>query len=113
MQNPKPASLELFSRLFCASETWLNEGVPSSQVAVNGFILVRYDRIWKEGNLENNNNVKVKKGGGLICYVRKGLEFNSDRYEKLNCSNRDLEMQWVLLERKNMRRIHGEVLQEL
>ena len=40
----------------------------------------------------------MKKGQGLICYVRKGLEFNSDMYEKLDFSNRDS------LESKNMRR---------
>ena len=81
MRNPKTALLNSSVDVFCASKTWLNEGVPSSQVAVTGFNLVRYGRIWKEGKLENNNNVKVKKGRGLICYVRKGLEFNSDMYE--------------------------------
>ena len=88
--------------VFCASETWLNEGIPLDQVAVGDFNLVRYDRLWKDDNLAST---KAKKGGGLICYIRKGLDYNSDRYEHLNCSGKDLEMQWVSLENKNMRRI--------
>ena len=88
--------------VFCASETWLNEGIPNSHVAVGDFNLIRHDRAWRAGNAKRN---VAKKGRGLVCYIKKGIMFNADRYDHLNCSVRGLEMQWILLENKNMRRL--------
>ena len=68
---------------------------------VKGFNLVRWDRSWSEGE----KGESVKKGGGLICYIRENIAFSEDRYSSLNCSTRDLEMQWISLEIKNMRRV--------
>ena len=46
-----------------------------------------------------------KKGGGLICYTRDSLNANDCKFSHLNCSTRDLEMQWVLLEMPRMRNL--------
>ena len=87
--------------VFCASETWLNTGTPDKLVSIKGYNLARKDRSWNE----MGSAVGSKKGGGLICYVREGLTMNEFRYERLNQSNRDLEMQWISLDMKHMRRI--------
>ena len=62
---------------------------------------MRLDRGWKE----NIGATKAKKGGGLICYVNDSLTMNEFKYEHLNQSTKELEMQWVLLDMKNMRKI--------
>ena len=87
--------------VFCASETWLTEGVPDGLVSIKGFRLTRFDRSWSD----NINQSMPKKGGGLICYIREDLVFNEYRYAFLNQSTKNLEMQWVSLEINNMRRV--------
>ena len=87
--------------VFCASETWLHEGIPDGLVELKGYNLTRLDRMWAEIQA----HTKSKKGGGLICYVKNDLDYNEYRYSFLNNSSRDLEMQWVSLEVKNMKRI--------
>ena len=79
---------------------WLTSGVPDDMIAIKGFDLARLDRRWSENTVK-----EPKKGGGLICYVREGIYMNEFRYEKLNCSCKNPEMQWVSLEMGNMRRI--------
>ena len=87
--------------VFCASETWLNCNVPDGLIDIVGYNVSRVDRGWKiEASDEN-----AKKGGGLICYTRQGIAMNEFRYARLNQSNKNLEMQWISLEMKNLRRI--------
>ena len=88
--------------IFCASESWLNSSIPDNGVRIGGYSLIRSDRAWKDAAAKGN---QAKKGGGLICYVREGIDYNADRYEHLNTSGRDIEMQWVSLEHKSRRRI--------
>ena len=87
--------------VFCVSETWLTSGIPDELIAINGFCVTRLDRSWAKGGLER----QPKKGGGLACYFNEGINMNDYRYSKLNCSNKDLKMQWISLENKNMRRV--------
>ena len=87
--------------IFCASETWLTVNIPNALIDVKGFGIARVDRGWADVDAAKS----VKRGGGLICYVREGLVMNEFRYEKLNQSCRDVEMQWVSLEMPHMRRI--------
>ena len=86
--------------VFCASETWLSQSVPTGLVEIKGYKCARVDRAWKS----NLGDQEYKKGG-LICYKSDKIEFNEFKYAPLNCSNRDLEMQWITLEIPNMRRI--------
>ena len=62
--------------VFCASETWLNAGVPDGLVHIEGFKLSRLDRSWRD----DGECGQAKKGGGLICYVKDHLNFNDSRY---------------------------------
>ena len=87
--------------VFGASESWLHDGIPDGLVEIRGYKCLRHDRQWSESVASSI----PKKGGGLICYIQENLDFNKYRYSGLNQSTRDLEMQWVSLESKNMRRI--------
>ena len=87
--------------VFSASETWLHEGIPDALLEMKGYNLTRLDRLWSD----THDAGKPKKGGGLACYVKNNLDVNEFRYVFLNQSNKDLEMQWVSLEIKNLRRI--------
>ena len=87
--------------VFCASETWLNKDIPDGLVAIDGYTHARVDRSWSE----DHGNDRFKRGGGLICYVKEGIVMNEFSYAHLNKSTCDLEMQWVSLDIKNMRKI--------
>ena len=87
--------------VFCASETWLNASIPNGLIDIRGYNVARWDRSWKNCTTDN----LMKKGGGLICYTSQNVIMNEFRYARLNQSNRDLEMQWISLEMKNLRRI--------
>ena len=87
--------------VFSASETWLTADVPDGLVKIEGYNMVRADRLWSE----DTTSRVPKKGGGLICYVRKGIKINEFRHAAQNQSCKDLEMQWISLEITSMRRI--------
>ena len=88
-------------QVFGTSETWLTEGIPDSMLSVKGYNTARWDRAWAEDPGLN----KVKKGGGLLCFIHESLNMNEFMYMHLNQSSRDLEMQWVALEMPYMRNI--------
>ena len=87
--------------IFCASETWLNDGVPNKLIEIPKYNVVRQDRRWKEVQGHQGN----KRGGGLICFIKDDIVYNKYMFENLNCSCKDLEMLWVSLEFKSRRRI--------
>ena len=79
---------------FGISETWLNEGLNNELLHIPSYTLYRLDRSWLgQGNA-------VKKGGGVCCYVSDKYIASSTEYEDLNCSNSDLERQWIVIQQK-------------
>ena len=87
--------------VFGVSKYWLNDRVPTDLVSIEGFNVARLDRSWRE----KPGDQSAKRGGGLLCYDREHLVMNEFRFEHLNESTKDLEMQWVLLEIKEMRNL--------
>ena len=75
--------------IFCASETWLTMGIPEALIEIKGYNIARLDRKWKN----TNGDSMAKRGGGLVCYAKQDITMNEFRYENLNYSSRDLEMQ--------------------
>jgi hypothetical protein len=67
--------------IVCISETWLNDTVLDSDIAIEGFTLLRKDRI-------------SKKGGGVAMYIKNCLSFKQ-RYDII--TNNELEMLWCEL----------------
>ena len=83
------------------SESWLNESIPDCLVDLKGYNLVRLDRQWNDrGDLGPK-----KKGGGLICYTKNNLQISDTKYSHLNCSCKDIEMQWLAVQIPNLRPI--------
>ena len=79
------------------SETWLHAKVDSQMIDIQGYISYRLDR-----NTQNTNS-KTKRGGGLIAYVKSSLDVYVQKEE---CSsNRDIEVQWLKILRKNSKTI--------
>ena len=85
--------------IFTLSETWLNCSIPTNLIKAEGYEVTRLDRNW------TSDGHNLKKGGGLACYVRKGLKYSDTKHENLNISCRDLEMQWVSINLANVRPI--------
>ena len=87
------------AHIITLSETWLIDKYDSKLINIPGYNLIRLDRNWTtDGN-------KVKKGGGLGIYIKNGLDYNDSIFNKNNISSSDIEMQWVELKIKNMKRI--------
>ena len=67
------------------SESWLKERDLSSKYNIFGYNSYRLDRRVK------------KKAGGLITYVNEEMFCSTTMFENLNRSNKDIEIQWLLL----------------
>ena len=63
--------------------------------------MYRLDRAWSN----NGDNALAKRGGGLACYINKGINHSDTEYKGLNTSTKDLEMQWVSIKLHNVRPI--------
>ena len=86
--------------IFTLSETWLSSSIPDAQVGIHGYAAVRLDRDW--GGTPGG---VAKKGGGVMCYIKDGINYSDEKYKECNISCADLEMQWVLLTIQNLRPI--------
>ena len=85
--------------IFTLSETWLTQSIPDALVSIQTYNVVRLDRSWSD----KNNPFNIKKGGGLACYLREGINYSDTKLSNLNCSCADLEMQWISVNIKNVR----------
>ena len=67
------------------TETWLDDSITDSEIAIDGYTLQRKDR---------NTN-----GGGVCLYVRNGLSFN----KREDLEDQELEATWIDL---NLKKTH-------
>ena len=77
------------------SETWLTDDISSCILHLKNYQLLRLDRSFTQTN--NNNGSKVKKGGGLMTYLHKDLNFTPVVNEEKNISCLDCELQRIEL----------------
>ena len=87
--------------IFSITESWLSEGIPTELIDIRHYNVARLDRGWREGE----SGDAFKKGGGLVCYIKDSLQFSDTEYAHLNCSCRDLELQWVQIKINSLRPI--------
>ena len=85
--------------LFSMSETWLDDRVEERLISVPKYKLIRYDRRVRRAD------GTVKSGGGVAIYCKKEYDLDDRKLAHHNESNKDLEIQWVILIRKNTRNI--------
>ena len=71
--------------IFTVSETWLSSHILDEELKIDGYSFVRKDR----------ENTEKTQGGGLIVYVRDGINFS----ERDNISNGGIEDIWIEVKR--------------
>ena len=74
------------------SETWLTKEISSSILQMHNYQIFRWDRAYCTGD-----NGLIKKGGGLLIYVRDGLNFNAVMDTSKNISTKNCELQRIEL----------------
>ena len=87
--------------IFSLSETWLTSAIPDSLLTTTSYNVCRLDRSWKS----NPSSLDAKRGGGLACFIKKGVRFSETKYSSLNVSGPDLEMQWISISLDKVRPI--------
>ena len=105
------------------SETWLHPHLDSTLINIPGYKTFRIDRDrevnkpdkqnsqGKKRQKQNKNDDKNKtarkrkKGGGLVTYVNAGLAAEVRPLDALNTMTKDLESQWIEIDRENARNI--------
>ena len=68
-------------------------------MSVPNYSCIRLDRNWSE------NNVSIKKGGGICCYIQKDIIFSESEYSNLNISSKNIEMQIISINQPHMKKI--------
>ena len=83
------------------SETWLNDSLPNEMFELsNNYVFYRYDRTWQD-NYSNN----IKKGGGVGLFIDSRLHSSDTKFAQWNCSNQNVECQWVTINQKHSKLI--------
>ena len=98
-----PASIALLTGEFnCVSfqETWLDANIPNSFLAINGYNIYRQDR-----SFYTVDGTTVKKGGGLLTFVKDNITVDCTKFLEFNCNNDDLEMFALELSPKNHKKM--------
>ena len=85
--------------IFTVAETWLNTTVEEKLTTIHGYNFVRLDR------QVQRTDGQTKSGGGLGIYSKLNLQVDSSIYEHLNISNKNIELQWLLVSRPHTKSI--------
>ena len=98
-ENLKIQILESEAHIITISETWLVDKCDSKLINIPGYTFIRLDRNWTD------DGVNTKKGGGLGIYIKNGIDYNDSVLKNNNTSTSDIEMQWLEIKVKNMKKI--------
>ena len=82
------------------SETWLKNNMPNNLCHIDGFQIIRNDRCTL------NEQGHIKRGGGLMLYVKDTYEYSDIESQHHTVCNKDLELQTINLKLKNTRPIY-------
>ena len=75
------------------TETWLTKSILSSALHINGFNLVRQDRV----------NVSKKSGAGIVCYINSEMDYTVSNSSVVSS---DYEILGIEVKPKNVRTLH-------
>ena len=88
--------------IVCCCETWLNNTYTDQMVKIEGFELFRLDR--ESGNILNKD-LKLKRGGGLIIYVKKNLSDFTEIIPHATHVSGNIEQLWIKITKPNVRNL--------
>ena len=77
----------------------MDERAEERLTSISNYKLVRWDRKAKR------KDGSIKSGGGVAIYYKKQLDMDAKTLTHLNISNKDIEIQWVVLARPNTKSI--------
>ena len=81
--------------VFTISETWLKQNLADGLFGLDGYKMYRQDRS------VGRDKTKIKRGGGLITYVKNIHASDCENLSDLGVSNEHIEAQWVYIHRPN------------
>ena len=84
--------------VLCFCETWLNASYNDQLINMQGFKIYRLDR--EKGDSRNKSG-KLKRGGGLIFYVKKDLAKYVTIIERISSIKGDIEQLWIHIDKPN------------
>ena len=87
--------------IICCCETWLNNSFTDQMIQIEGFEIFRLDREY--GNILNKEH-KLKRGGGLIIYVKKNLSQFTQIIPQASHVSRNIEQLWIKITKPNVRK---------
>ena len=82
------------------SESWLKPDIPNSLIEIEGYTLHRMDR-----KILNDRGF-LKRGGGIIVYIKNSLAFDTVNGDLFNISNNDTELTTLCIKRPHTRRLY-------
>ena len=88
--------------ILCFCETWLNNTYTDQMIHIEGFELFRLDREY--GNILNKA-LKLKRGGGLIIYVREGLSKFTEIIPNVSHISGNIEQLWIKIEKPDVKKL--------
>ena len=88
--------------IVCCCETWLHNTYTDQMVKIEGFELFRLDR--ESGNILNKD-LKLKRGGGLIIYVKKNLSNFTEIIPHATHVSGNIEQLWIKITKPNVRNL--------
>ena len=81
-------------------ESWLKENIPNSIIDIAGYNVYRQDR--KFANREG----RIKRGGGLLLYMRNDLLYDNLGGDFFNIYNQDVEITTIKINRPHTRKLY-------
>ena len=73
------------------SESRFHSQFPDRLVYIPNYVLIRHNR-----QTEKPNSNDVKKGGGLVVYIKQDINIGSTALKENNVSNEDIELQCLI-----------------
>ena len=87
--------------ILCFCETWLSSSYTDQMIEIEGFEIFRLDR--ETGNILNSSH-RLKRGGGLIIYVKKDLSKFTEIVPEIRRKTENVEQLWIKINKPNVRK---------
>ena len=82
------------------TESWLKPDIPTTLINIEGYMVHRFDRNYM------NEQGYLKRGGGIIVYIKDTLSFDNINGDMFNVSNCNIEFTTLCIKRPHTRRMY-------